>query len=219
MSSPCPSYAAAEHFGHVQHLRGRVSPRRRRRPSMLSMQPRSPSTTASAPRLLDVLALVVGEPRGDLAELDRERAAEAAARLRLGHFAAAARPGILASSARGWRLDAHLAQAGAAVVIGDRARERARERARASSTFDEEVGELVGARGKRLRRARSIAGVVGEEVRRSACGSCRCTIPTARPGSRSPRTRRRACAPARCASARSPELYAGWPQQVCVGGT
>ena len=63
-----------------------VSPRRRSRPSMFSMQPRSPSTTASAPRCRDVPALVVGEARRDLAELDRERAAEAAAGLALGHL-------------------------------------------------------------------------------------------------------------------------------------
>ena len=78
-----------------------ASPRRRSRPSMFSMQPRSPSTTASAPTGHDVLAFVVGEARRDLAELDRERAAEAAARLAFRHLRELARPASWPSSARG----------------------------------------------------------------------------------------------------------------------
>ena len=110
--------------------RGRVSPRRRSRPSMLSMQPRSPSTTASAPERRDMLAFVVREPRRDLAVFDREGSAEAAAGLALGHFGEpdAGHPGQQRARLL---LDAHLAQSGAAVMIGDRAGIRCRAPRRA----------------------------------------------------------------------------------------
>ncbi len=87
------------------------------------------------------------------------------------------------------RLDAHLAQPGAAVVVGHRAVEAPRN-ALETQLADEKIGELARLRGERL-DAREHRRIVGEADRDSACGSSRCTSPTARRRSRSPRTRRR----------------------------
>ena len=129
---------------------------------MFSMHPRSPSTTASAPTGVDVPALVVGEPRRNLAELDRKRAAETAARLALGHLIEL-QPADLGEQRARLRLDVHFAQSGAAVVIGDPCLRSGPERFRAWLHSTQEVRQLARFGGER-RDARLHRGIVGEEL-------------------------------------------------------
>jgi hypothetical protein len=77
---------------------------RRSLPSMLSRQPRSPPTTASARRWQDEIAFALGDRRRHLAELDREGAAEAAAFLGQPFISLSWTPFTFASSARGCAL-------------------------------------------------------------------------------------------------------------------
>ena len=176
----------------------------------------SPSTTRPGTAVGDVLALVVGQPRRDLAELDRERAAEAAAGLGLRHLLEH-EAGHLGEQRARLRLDAHLAQSGAGVVVGDGPVEAPRNLVELQHV---RRGSRSARRSsQRAPRARRRARDRRRGARRSGCGSSRCRTPTARPRSRSPRTRQSTLAASALASARSPELYAGCPQQVCPGGT
>src|SRR6186997_2880616 len=74
-----------EDFGHVQHLRLVVAP-----PAQPAFDVQHAAEVAEHHGVgaggRDVAALVVGETRRNLAELDRERAAEAAAVFAFGHF-------------------------------------------------------------------------------------------------------------------------------------
>src|SRR6476469_6461809 len=99
---------AGEHFGDMQHAR------------CIAAAAQPPFDVQHATQVAqddrfraagdDVRALVVGEPRRDLAELEGERAAEAAARLALGHFG---KPDALHFREQGTRLrlDPHFTQA------------------------------------------------------------------------------------------------------------
>ena len=97
---------------------------------------------------LDVLALVVGETRADLTELEREGPAEAAAGLALGHFGQRQAGDHVEQRSR-LRLDAHLAQSRAAVVVGHRAIEAPGHRIDLEH-IGEELRELPGLRGEAL---------------------------------------------------------------------
>jgi len=108
-----------------------------------------------------VAALVVGETRRYLAEFDRKRAAEAAARFAFGHFLErkAGNPGEQRARLR---LCAHLAQPRAAVVIGHAAFETAGY-AVELRVVDEKIGELARLCGK-CRHAPAHGRIVGEEI-------------------------------------------------------
>src|SRR5215470_11566422 len=73
----------------------------------------------------DVTALVISDPRRNLAKLDRERTAEAAAGLAFGHLDEFDTRNLREQRAR-LPLDAHLAQSRAGIVVGHRSGERAR---------------------------------------------------------------------------------------------
>src|SRR5512140_2729015 len=84
-TSCLPRLLAGEDLGHVQHLRLGVAAA-----AQAPLDVQHAAEVAEHDRVgaagLDVLALVVGEVTGDLAEFDRERAAEPAAGLALGHL-------------------------------------------------------------------------------------------------------------------------------------
>jgi hypothetical protein len=117
------------------------------------------------------------------------------------------------------RLDAEFAQARAGVVIGGLAVEcRVRPlspsaRRRGSSTSSKVLAA------KRLRAPDAPAGVAGEEFgivlhHHAAAGARR-----QRRHNRNPQKASMTCARVRAPCLRSPELKAGWPQQVCASGT
>ena len=95
----------------------------------------------------DVAALVVGHARRYVAELDREGSTKAAARLAIGHFGELHAGHLLEQRAR-LLLDAHLAQPGAAVVIGHVALVSSGN-ALELEHVDQEVGEFAGFRAER----------------------------------------------------------------------
>src|SRR5262245_28232357 len=108
----------------------------------------------------DIGGLALDHAVGNVGELDAERAAEAAAGIglrELGDLHAL----DLAEQGAWLRLHVHLAQAGAGIVIGDPRRE-----CRVDADLrhlDQELGELIGARGKRLRLGRPLR-IVGQQL-------------------------------------------------------
>src|SRR6185312_6830572 len=141
-----PSGLPGQHFGDVQHARRAVAAATQ--PALdvehAADVPQHHRVGAAAD---DVTALVVGEARRDFAELDRERAAEAAAGLALRHLLER-EPGDAGEQHARLRLHAHFAESRAAIVVGDGAVVAARD-SRDLHHVDEERRELV-----RLRRQR-----------------------------------------------------------------
>src|ERR1700730_9471640 len=84
-AAPSIGTASGQHFGDVQHLGLRIAA-----PAQPALDVQHAAQIAQhdgvRARGLDVPAFVVGQPRRNLAELDRERPAEAAARLALRHL-------------------------------------------------------------------------------------------------------------------------------------
>ena len=116
-------------------------------PAMFIRQPRSPANKSSGFAAAALADLLVDHRVGDVGVLDRERAAEAAAYLAVGHldeFEA----GDLGEQRARLALDVELAQARAAVVIGRAARRARRARVHAAH-IDQEGGQLVDALGER----------------------------------------------------------------------
>ena len=128
---------------------------------MFSMQPRSPSTTASAPAA-STCPHLLSASRAEISPYFTENAPPKPQQVsRLGHLLEheAGNPGQqLARLA----LDAHLAQPRAAVVVGHRPGERAGHAVELEHA-GQELRELVGARGERL-RARLHRRVAGEQL-------------------------------------------------------
>jgi hypothetical protein len=142
------------------------SPMRRSLPSMFSRQPRSPPTTACAPLASTLSHLRSGNRRRDLAELDREGAAETAALLAAVHLLEF---DALHLRQQGTRLllDAHAAQAAAGVVVGDAALVVARHLVDLEHG-DQEIGQFVvraASAVARSRQAGSSANMFGYSVR------------------------------------------------------
>ena len=109
---------------------------------MFMRQPRSPASRVGAPVSLDVLGLGVDDGAGDVAVLDREGAAEAAAHVAVLHLDEGQ---ALHAGEQLARLgpDAELAQARAGIVIGDGAVEGGLDLGDAEHV-DQEARELVG---------------------------------------------------------------------------
>ena len=101
-------------------------------------------------RLEDGVAFHLGHRGGDLREFHRERSAETAARFRLAHLDEF-QPLHFAEQLARRRFGAEFAQAVAAIVESDRPLETRADIADAE-LIDEELGELVSLRRKRLRR-------------------------------------------------------------------
>jgi hypothetical protein len=111
----------------------------------------------------DVLTFVVGKSCRDFTELDRERAAKAAARLGLRHLGQR-QPGHFGQQGTRRSLDAHFAQTGAAVMVGDRSGKASRYVSK-FELIDEEFAELARFRGERrdaLRHRRIVGKKIGD---------------------------------------------------------
>ena len=151
-----------------------ASPRLRSRPSMLSMQPRSPSTTACAPLAAMCAHFALGHFRGDVAVLDRERAAETAAGLALLHLDEL-EASHLGEELPRLRLHAQLAQARARIVVGHGAVEgRRNSPGDAPPSSGIRSARRCARRGARPWRA---SGLAREAPPGNARGSCRAHEP------------------------------------------
>src|SRR5688572_5775105 len=153
--------AAGQHFGHVQHLRGGVAA-----PAQAAFDVEHAAEIAEHDRVCrrrrDAIAFHVDDAGRDVTELDRERAAEAAARFGLVHFAQRESVDLRQQFPR-LALDAELTQTGARIVVGDRALEHPRNVAELRHAH-EKIRQLVSLGGERL-HAHLPFGRVGEELR------------------------------------------------------
>ena len=117
-----------------------MSPRRRSLPSILSMHPRSPSTTQSA-FACATNSHLLSASRDEISPYLIENVPPKPQQVSDSVISLSVSPGILASSLRGCCFDAHFAQTGTRVVVGDGADEFAGHRLQLEDV-DQKSGEL-----------------------------------------------------------------------------